>query len=54
MRDALGFLEQQVLNPAPPDVSFAPAKARIEAQRRAMGVPDDQPRPPLPSTAPPT
>jgi hypothetical protein len=53
MRDALRFLGQQVLNPPPSDTSFAAGKATIDRLRRAMGVPDDQPRPAFPSTEPP-
>jgi S-formylglutathione hydrolase len=53
MRDALRFLDTQVLRPPPPDTSFAANKARIDNLRRSMGVPDDQPRPPLPPTTPP-
>lgn len=52
MRGALRFLNQHVLNVAPPDTSFAANKQRIDNLRRAMGVPDDEPRPPFPSTSP--
>lgn len=52
LRDGLRFLTAQVLDPPPPDTSFAPQKAVIDRLRRAMGVPDDEPRPPLPSTEP--
>lgn len=51
MRDALKFLNLHVLNPPPADTSFATNKATIDRLRRAMGVPDDQPRPPLPPTS---
>lgn len=53
MRDALRFLDREVLRPPPPDTSYAVQKAAIERMRRAMGVPDDEPRPALPSTSPP-
>jgi S-formylglutathione hydrolase len=53
MRDALRFLDQHALRPLPPDTGFAANKARIEQLRRSMGVPDDEPRPPFPSTSPP-
>jgi S-formylglutathione hydrolase FrmB len=52
MRDALRFLSAHVLAPPPPDTSFGAERATIEALRRRMGVPDDQPRPPLPPTSP--
>ncbi|MBU1378599.1 MAG: esterase [Alphaproteobacteria bacterium] len=52
MRDALRFLDREVLNPLPADETLAAARPRIERLRRAMGVPDDQPRPPLPPTSP--
>jgi S-formylglutathione hydrolase len=52
MRDALRFLDRQVLRPPPPDDSFDTQKAMIARMRRAMGVADDDPRPPLPSTSP--
>lgn len=50
MRDALRFLDREVLNPPPPDPVLAASRPRIERLRRAMGVPDDEPRPPLPAT----
>jgi S-formylglutathione hydrolase len=53
MRDALRFLDREVLRPQPPDTSFVANKQRIDNLRRAMGVPDDQPRPPLPPTSSP-
>lgn len=53
MRDALKFLDREVVRPPPPDDSFAPQKAAIERLRRSMGVPDGDPRPPLPSTGAP-
>lgn len=51
MRDALRFLDREVLRPSPPDTSFEPQKATINRLRRAMGVADDEPRPPLPATS---
>jgi S-formylglutathione hydrolase len=51
MRDALRFLDREVLRPPPPDTSFATQKATIERLRRSMGVPDGEPRPPLPATS---
>ncbi len=53
MRDALRFLAEHVLAPPAPDASLLTAKARVDAQRRRMGVPDDQPRPRFPATEPP-
>ena len=53
MRDALRFLDREVLRPAPPDTSFTANKQRIDNLRRAMGVPDSEPRPPFPPTTPP-
>jgi len=50
LRDGLRFLTVHVLSPPPADTSFAAQKATIDGLRRRMGVPDDQPRPPLPST----
>ena len=40
LRDALRFLTQHVLNPAPPDDSYAPGKAMVAALKRAAGVDD--------------
>lgn len=51
MRDALRFLTLNVLAPPPPDETLAASRPRIDRLRRAMGVPDDQPRPPLPATS---
>jgi len=53
MRDALKFLDREVLRPPPPDTSFETQKATIARLRRAMGVPDGEPQPPFPSTSPP-
>ncbi|HLZ75906.1 alpha/beta hydrolase [Phenylobacterium sp.] len=53
LRDGFRFLTAHVLAPPPPDTSFAAGKATIDALRRRMGVPDDQPRPALPPTSPP-
>lgn len=50
MRDALRFLDVQVLRPPPPDTSYALQKAVVDNLRRKMGVADDEPRPPFPST----
>jgi hypothetical protein len=50
VRECLRFLDVQVLRPPPPDTSYAAQKATIDALRRRMGVPDDQPRPPFPAT----
>jgi len=52
MRDALRFLSREVLNPPPPDETLAASRPRIDRLRRAMGVADDEPRPPLPPTSP--
>ncbi|WP_293376281.1 alpha/beta hydrolase-fold protein [Phenylobacterium sp. SCN 70-31] len=54
VRDGLRFLDRQVLRPPPPDDSFARQTAMITRMRRAAGVPDDEPRPPLPPTSAPT
>jgi S-formylglutathione hydrolase len=51
MRDALRFLDREVLRPPPPDTAIEARKATIERLRRAMGVPDDAARPPLPATS---
>lgn len=53
MRDALRFLNLNVLNPPGPDPVRDENKGRIDRLRRAMGVPDDEPRPTFPSTTPP-
>lgn len=53
MRDALRFLDRNVLNPPPPDETLAASRPRIDRLRRSMGVADDEPRPPFPSTEPP-
>jgi S-formylglutathione hydrolase len=53
LRDGFRFLTTHVLAPPPPDTSFAAGKATIDALRRKMGVKDDEPRPPFPSTAAP-
>ncbi|MBX3486079.1 alpha/beta hydrolase-fold protein [Phenylobacterium sp.] len=50
-RDALRFLDREVLNPPPPDAVRDENKGRIDRLRRAMGVPDDEPRPPFPATS---
>ncbi|MGZ5956636.1 MAG: alpha/beta hydrolase [Caulobacteraceae bacterium] len=50
LRDGFRFLTVHVLNPPPPDTSYPAQKATVDALRRRMGVPDDQPRPPLPSS----
>lgn len=51
-RDALRFLDREVLNPPPPDTVRDENKVRIDRLRRAMGVPDDEPRPAFPATSP--
>lgn len=53
MRDALRFLDRTVLNPPPPDPTLAASRTRVDRLRRSMGVPDDEPRPPLPATGTP-
>ncbi len=50
LRDGFRFLTAHVLAPPPLDTSFAPQKATIDALRRRMGVPDNEPRPPFVST----
>jgi S-formylglutathione hydrolase len=49
-RDALRFLEREVLNPPAADPVRDANKATIDRLRRSMGVADDEPRPPFPST----
>ncbi|MBL8769978.1 MAG: hypothetical protein JNK30_01235 [Phenylobacterium sp.] len=49
-RDGLRFLEREVLNPPGADPARDASKATIDRLRRSMGVPDDEPRPPFPST----
>lgn len=51
LRDGLKFLTVHVLAPPPPDTSYAAGKATVDALRRRMGVPDDQPRPAFPPTS---
>jgi len=51
LRDGLKFLNDQVLNPLPPDHSYAAGKAMVGALERAAGVDDSAPRPPLPPTS---
>ena len=53
MRAALKFLAVQVLEPPGPDPVRLQNKVNVDNMRRAAGVPDDQPRPPFPSTTPP-
>lgn len=52
LRDGLKFLNLHVLNPLPPDTSYAAGKGQVETLKRMAGVDDSQPRPPLPSTSP--
>jgi S-formylglutathione hydrolase len=51
LRDALKFLSTHVLNPPPPDDSYEAGKRLVETLKRAAGVDDSAPRPPLPRTA---
>ncbi|MBL8554617.1 MAG: hypothetical protein JNL41_10095 [Phenylobacterium sp.] len=51
-RDALRFLDREVLNPPAADPVRDENKGRIDRLRRAMGVPDDEPRAPFPPTSP--
>ena len=51
LRDGFKFLTAHVLAPPPADTSFAAGKASIDALRRRMGVPDDEPRPAFPPTS---
>jgi S-formylglutathione hydrolase len=51
LRDGLRFLNAHVLRPAPPDTSYEAGKALVERLKRAAGVDDSQPRPPLPPTS---
>jgi S-formylglutathione hydrolase len=52
LRDGFRFLSAHVLAAPPADTSYAAGKATVDALRRRMGVPDDQPRPPFPPTSP--
>ncbi|HEY3798806.1 MAG TPA: alpha/beta hydrolase-fold protein [Caulobacteraceae bacterium] len=47
LRDGLRFLQAHVLNPPPPDTSYAAGKLAVQAMKRAAGVDDSGPRPPL-------
>ena len=51
LRDGLKFLDRQVLRPPPSDTSYEAGKALVERMKRAAGVDDSQPRPPLPPTS---
>jgi S-formylglutathione hydrolase len=51
LRDGLRFLNAHVLRPAPPDTGYEAGKALVERLKRAAGVDDSQPRPPLPPTS---
>ena len=51
LRDGLRFLNAHVLRPLPPDTSYETGKALVERLKRAAGVDDSQPRPPLPPTS---
>lgn len=50
-RDGLRFLNREVLTPPVVDAARDQSKVRIDRMRRAMGVADDEPRPPFPATS---
>ena len=52
LRDALRFLTTHVLNPPPPDNSYAGAALMVRALKAMRGVDDSALRPALPSTSP--
>lgn len=52
LRDGLRFLNTHVLNPPPPDNSYAGAADLIRRMKEARGVDDSAPRPALPPTTP--
>jgi S-formylglutathione hydrolase len=47
LRDGLKFLQAHVLNPPPPDTSYEAGKQMVAGLKRAAGVDDSAPRPPL-------
>jgi S-formylglutathione hydrolase len=51
LRDGLRFLNQHVLAPPPPDDSDEAVQRAVEGLKRAAGVDDSLPRPPLPKTS---
>jgi S-formylglutathione hydrolase len=51
LRDGLRFLNNHVLNPLPPDHSYEAGKAMVGMLKRAAGLDDRAPRPPLPPTS---
>ena len=53
IRDALKFLDAQVLRPPPPDASYEGGKRLIDTLKRLSGLDDSGPRPPLPPTTAP-
>ena len=53
VREALKFLDAQVLRPLSPDTSYEGGRRMVEALKRLSGLDDSGPRPPLPSTSAP-
>lgn len=51
LRDGFRFLNLHVLNPPPPDNSYAAGAAMVRGLKVLRGVDDSAPRPPLPPTA---
>ena len=51
LRDGLSFLNTKALAPPPPDDSYETGKRMVETLKRAAGVNDTDPRPPLPPTS---
>jgi S-formylglutathione hydrolase len=52
LRDGFRFLNAHVLNPLPPDNSYAAGAALVKGLKTTRGVDDSLARPPLPSTGP--
>ncbi len=52
LRDGFRFLTVHVLNPVPPDNSYAVGATLVKGLKAMRGVDDSQPRPPLPPTGP--
>jgi hypothetical protein len=51
LRDGLKFLQTHVLNPPPPDTSYEAGKQLVAGLKRAAGIDDNAPRPPLLGTS---
>jgi S-formylglutathione hydrolase len=53
VREALKFLDAQVLRPPPPDTSYEAGKRLVDTLKRFASLDDTGPRPPLPPTTAP-